>query len=553
MLLQPVGVRPLVDDLRLDLLVFDDAAELRVHEEHAARLQAALAQDLLGREVEHAGFARHDDEVVLGDVVAARTQTVAIEHRADALAVGEGDVRGTVPRLHQTTVVLVERAARRIHRGVLGPRLGDHHHDGVRHRAAGEHHELEHVVEHRGIRSVRIDDGRDLLDVVAERRRLEQRLARAHPVDVSAQRVDLAVVRDAAVRVRAIPAREGVGGEARVHQRDCALHERVLQVEEVLVELIRRQHALVDQRLVRQRNDVPELRAADGRHADLVVRALADHIELALEVRLVERLRPAADEHLAHERLGCLGGFAQRGVVRGHAARAEIHLAFGLHHAREHFFDLAALRRIARHEDVAGRVQARLGQVDARVFLGDLLEEGMRHLQEDARAVTGVDLTAARAAVIEVLEDLDALLDDGVRFASLDVHDKADATSVMLELRVIEALLRGGPESNRGHFSVLQTQTRGAQLPRAMGSAPITFTLSIGYIWRRGPRRRFGSQIYMSLIIQTDARRSTGFAAIRGRKPRQVRWPHPGRTWRRARAPRPGTAPRWRWRTPARG
>ena len=44
-LLQPVGVRPLVDDLRLDLLVFDDAAELRVHEEHAARLQAALAQD----------------------------------------------------------------------------------------------------------------------------------------------------------------------------------------------------------------------------------------------------------------------------------------------------------------------------------------------------------------------------------------------------------------------------------------------------------------------------------------------------------------------------
>jgi hypothetical protein len=54
--------------------------------------------------------------------------------------------------------------------------------------------------------------------------------------------------------------------------------------------------------------------------------------------------------------------------------------------------------------------------------------------------------------MIEILEDLDALLDDGVRFASLDVHDKADATSVMLELRVIKALLRGGAESNRGHF-----------------------------------------------------------------------------------------------------
>ena len=101
MLLQPFGVRALVDDLRLDLLVFDDAALLRVHQEHAARLQAALAHDLLRREFQHAGFAGHDDEVVLGDVVAGRAQAIAIEHRADALAVGEGDVRGAVPRLHQ--------------------------------------------------------------------------------------------------------------------------------------------------------------------------------------------------------------------------------------------------------------------------------------------------------------------------------------------------------------------------------------------------------------------------------------------------------------------
>ena len=58
------------------------------------------------------------------------------------------------------------------------------------------------------------------------------------------------------------------------------------------------------------------------------------------------------------------------------------------------------------------RVLAGLGQVDARVFLGDLLEEGVRHLHQDARAVAGVDLAAAGAAMIEILEDLDALLDD---------------------------------------------------------------------------------------------------------------------------------------------
>ena len=44
----------------LDLLVVDDAALLRVDEEHAARLQAALLQHVLRRDVEHAGFRRHD-------------------------------------------------------------------------------------------------------------------------------------------------------------------------------------------------------------------------------------------------------------------------------------------------------------------------------------------------------------------------------------------------------------------------------------------------------------------------------------------------------------
>ncbi|MDF3022347.1 MAG: hypothetical protein K0Q92_3650 [Steroidobacteraceae bacterium] len=470
-LLEPLGVRALVDDLLLDLFVFDDAAQLGVHEEHAARLQAALAHDVLGRELEHAGLGGHDADVVLGHVVAARAQAVAVEHRADALAVGEADVRGAVPRLHQTTVVLVESLERRVHGRVLGPGLGDHHHDRVRHGAAREHHELEHVVEHGGVRPVRIHDGWNLLDVLAEQRRVEQRLARAHPVDVAAKRIDLAVVSDAAVRVRAVPAREGVGAETRVHQRDGRFHQRVLQVEEIRVQLVGGQHALVDQGLVRQRHHVPVLGAADGRHADLVVRALADHVELALELGLVDRLRSAADEHLAREGLGGLGGLAQHGVVHGHGARAQVHLAFGLHHAREHFFDLATLRGVARHEDVAGGVHARFGQVDARIFLGHLLQEGVRHLDQHAGAVPGVHLGAAGAAVIQILQDLDALFDDGVRFAALDVHDEADATGVMLELGVIEALLCGRAQSDRGHFPSSRRKHAGRHHPASWAHA----------------------------------------------------------------------------------
>ena len=65
-------------------------------------------------------------------------------------------------------------------------------------------------------------------------RRAHERFARAHPVAVALQRVDLAVVRDHAVRVRQRPRREGVGREAAVHQRQRRLDARVDQIGEEL-------------------------------------------------------------------------------------------------------------------------------------------------------------------------------------------------------------------------------------------------------------------------------------------------------------------------------
>ena len=115
----------------------------------------ALRDDVFGRDVEHAGLRSHDDEAVAGDAVARGAQAVAIEDGADLPAVGERDRRGAVPGLHQAGVILVERAQVRVHRLVIGPRLRDHHHHRVRERAAGEHEQLERVVEHRGVAAVR--------------------------------------------------------------------------------------------------------------------------------------------------------------------------------------------------------------------------------------------------------------------------------------------------------------------------------------------------------------------------------------------------------------
>jgi hypothetical protein len=69
-------------------------------------------------------------------------------------------------------------------------------------------------------------------------------------------------------------------------------------------------------------------------------------------------------------------------------------------------------------------------------------EEGVRHLDEDARAVPGIDLAAAGSPVEEILEDLESLIHDGVGLSALHVHDEADTACVVLVSGIIEALGR---------------------------------------------------------------------------------------------------------------
>ena len=218
--LEPRLVRLARRDLALDLLVGDDPVLFDVDEEELARLQPSLAEHVLGWNVQHTGLRREHDPAVLRLEPAARAQSVAVECRADHAAVGERDCSGPVPRFHQAPVEVVETAQVIGYVVAPGVSLGDHHHQRVCNRAAGEHQELEHVVEVRRVASAFAHDRQHLAQVVAEQLGRELRFARAHPVDVAAQRVDLAVVRDHPVRMRELPARERVRREARVHERE---------------------------------------------------------------------------------------------------------------------------------------------------------------------------------------------------------------------------------------------------------------------------------------------------------------------------------------------
>ena len=70
-------------------------------------------------------------------------------------------------------------------------------------------------------------------------------------------------------------------------------------------------------------------------------------------------------------------------------------------------------------------------------------EEGVGQLHEDARAVALQRIGAGGAAMRQVLQDLQALRDDLVRLAALDVRDEAEATGVVLVRGVVQALRSG--------------------------------------------------------------------------------------------------------------
>ena len=69
----------------------------------------------------------------------------------------------------------------------------------------------------------------------------------------------------------------------------------------------------------------------------------------------------------------------------------------------------------------------------------------MRYLKQNSGAVPRARIATLRAAVREIFEDLQTLLDDVVRLLAFDVDDKADAAGVFLVSRVVEALLRWKP------------------------------------------------------------------------------------------------------------
>ena len=190
--------------------------------------------------------------------------------------------------------------------------------------------------------------------------------------------------------------------------------------------------------------------------------ALADDVELSLERHRVGQVRTATDEHLPDGGLARPGRFAERGIVSRDRPPAEDGLSLRLDDLLEAFLQAAPLRDVLGQKHQAAAVFASLRQRDPRL-LADVLEESMRHLEQHPRAIAGVGFAAARAAMVEIRQHLERLLQDLVRSTALDIDHETHAAGVVFEPGIVKALLGrqsdppgpevGGAVTSVVHFS----------------------------------------------------------------------------------------------------
>src|SRR5262245_13735620 len=153
---------------------------------------------------------------------------------------------------------------------------------------------------------------------------------------------------------------------------------------------------------------------------------------------LVAGVPPAVgDEYLLDDRFRRARRGAEARIVTRHFAPAQDGVPFGADGLLDQLAQCQPGVLVFRQKDEARAILARRRQGEAEVRRR-LAEEPIGHLNEDAGAVARVGFASAGAAVQQVEEHLQPLLDDPVRLATLDVDDETDAAGVVLIAGIVE-------------------------------------------------------------------------------------------------------------------
>ena len=433
----PFAVGPPGGDQVLQLGVAVELPGAKVHGDGLAGAEPPLLDRVGFPDRHHAGFGADDQQAVAGHGVTHRPEAVAVHAADDPGAVGGGDRRRPVPRLHDAIGVTVERAVGLGDRLALLPRFRDHQHLRLGRAAPGPDQYLEHGVEGGGIRTAVLDDRLDVLHPVAERRRLHARLVRLGPVDVAEHGVDLAVVGERAERLRELPCGEGVGRIALVEDREVGDEARVAQVGVEVVDVLGEEHPLVDHRPAAQRTDVE---IGDVQRQHRLLDAPPDDVEVVFEP-VVAAAAVVGDHDLLDLGPRRHGLFADGRRVHRHLPPAVDRISeiedLGLD---DHPAGLLRSQVGARQEHHADREAPAARRVPGVADV--VLEDVLRDLHVDPGAVAGLAVGVQRAAVPDRLERRDARLHHPAPRTAVDGGDEPHAAGVAFVGGAVEALPR---------------------------------------------------------------------------------------------------------------
>ena len=439
----PVAIGLFLGVTGTQLIVVDDATAGKVDLEHLARSQAAARQDVLGAHLDGAHLACQHKATVARHIVAGGTQAVTVEGGTQRATVGKGDGRRAIPRLHEHGLVSVVGAALLTQAVVVVPRLGQQHGRGTRKRATVHDQKLKHVVQNRGIGALAVDDGHHALKIMLQHGTVQVGLAGADPVDVALEGVDLAVMDDKTVGVRAFPAGRGVGGVARVDERHGRLDGGVVEIDEEAAHLRGDQHTLVHDGARAHGAHIEDLVAQGKLDVGLLLDGAAAHVQTTLEGIAGGRFVRTAQEGLQDGGHAGAGRLAQIVRVDRHLApKKQRHAGLGaalLKHAAGILYALVVLR-----EEQHGHAIVALCRQNLAALLSLFTEKVMRNLEQDASAVAGVLLESRATAVLQVDQNGQRVVQNLVMALTVDIGERADATCIVVEFGAIKALLLSG-------------------------------------------------------------------------------------------------------------
>ncbi len=433
------GIVRLGCDPVLDGAIVVDLALGQIDRDHLPRPQPALGDDGRFRHHYHAAFGTDDQQAVRRLGIAQRAERVAVHARHGPAAVGHRQRGRAVPRLHHRGEILVHRRMRRRH--VVGdvalPRFGHQHQLGGRRIASRTADRLEGRVERRGIRRARRNHRLDVLRMLAERDARHADLVAEHPVLVAADRVDLAVMRQAPERLREPPLRKGVGGITLVKDRDAALEALVGQVRVEDRQALGQEQPLVDDRAAAERTDVEAL---DLRRDHALLDPPAHEIQVLFEFGRMDLVRHRPGDHdLLDLGTGRLRLHADHRHVDGHLTPA----IDGIARLDDRTFHDRAARLLrgqigARQEHHAHRQPVRPHLVPAH--RDRIVEEAYRQVDMQPRAIARLAVRIHRAAMPHRLQRIDRRLNDTARRLAIGRRHQAHAAGITLELGTVHAM-----------------------------------------------------------------------------------------------------------------